>query len=165
MLLLHQLSPMHWAYAGLAIAAITLVLQFVANRGLGLSSGLEDVCSLASSAPYFRRPELKDRWRFPVLFGLFAGGILSAASAGGWQPIWDAGMLDHALALSKPAKLAWFFAGGIFIGFGTRMAGGCTSGHGIYGMARLQPASIKATIAFMAVGTVTSNLLYRVIFA
>ena len=127
MLLLHQLSPMHWAYAGLAIAAITLVLQFVANRGLGLSSGLEDVCSLASSAPYFKRPELKDRWRFPFLFGLFAGGI--------------------------------------FIGFGTRMAGGCTSGHGIYGMARLQPASIKATIAFMAVGTVTSNLLYRVIFA
>jgi len=157
---------MHWALAGLAIAAITLVLQYVANRGLGLSSGLEDICSLASNAPYFRRPELQDRWRFPFLFGLFIGGAVSAASAGhGWQVIWSAGMLDDAFHFSRPAKLAWFFAGGICIGFGTRMAGGCTSGHGIYGMARLQPSSIKATLSFMAVGTVMSNMIYRVLCA
>lgn len=165
MLLLHQLSPIHWAYAGLCIAAITLCLQFVANRSLGLSSGLEDLCALGSKAPYFRRPDLGDRWRFPFLFGLFVGGALSAASSGSWELTWSAGMLDKALHLSNPAKLAWFFCGGIFIGFGTRLSGGCTSGHGIYGMATFQRASIQATLTFMAVGTLTSNLLFRVLFA
>jgi hypothetical protein len=48
------------------------------------------------------------------------------------------------------------------IGFGTRMAGGCTSGHGIFGIANLERASLESTIAFVAAGIVTSNLIYRV---
>ena len=44
-----------------------------------------------------------------------------------------------------------------------RMAGGCTSGHGIYGMARFQPGSFASVLAFMASGILTANLLWRVI--
>jgi uncharacterized membrane protein YedE/YeeE len=53
------------------------------------------------------------------------------------------------------------FGGGLLIGFGTRMAGGCTSGHGIFGISNLERASIESTLAFMAAGIVTTNLIYR----
>jgi uncharacterized membrane protein YedE/YeeE len=55
------------------------------------------------------------------------------------------------------------FAGGLFIGFGTRLAGGCTSGHGIFGMSNLELPSIVSTASFMAAGVITTNILYRVI--
>jgi uncharacterized membrane protein YedE/YeeE len=73
-------------------------------------------------------------------------------------------MLDQALALSPIGKLAWMFAGGLFIGFGTRLAGGCTSGHGIFGLSNFELPSLISTISFMAGGIVTTQLLYRVIF-
>ena len=54
--------------------------------------------------------------------------------------------------------------GGLFIGFGTRLAGGCTSGHGIFGLSNFELPSLVATVSFMAGGIVTTQLLYRVIF-
>lgn len=72
-------------------------------------------------------------------------------------------MLDGALALGPAAKLAWMFVAGLFIGFGTRLAGGCTSGHSIFGMANLERPSIVATLSFMMGGIVTTQVLYRVI--
>jgi uncharacterized membrane protein YedE/YeeE len=56
------------------------------------------------------------------------------------------------------------FAGGVFIGFGTRLAGGCTSGHGIFGMSNFERPSLLSTLAFMAGGIVTTQLVYRVVF-
>jgi len=164
-LLLHGLEPIHWAVAGTTIAAITLVLLFVANRRLGISTGLEDVCSLVLDRPYFRRSAVVSGrpWRLPFLAGLVLGGFLSASLGGGWSPFWSLGMLDRALALGPLGKLAWMFAGGLFIGFGTRLANGCTSGHGIFGMSNLEPASLAATITFMTSGILTTQLLYRVI--
>ena len=56
------------------------------------------------------------------------------------------------------------FVGGLFIGFGTLLAGGCTSGHGIFGLSNLELPSLIETISFMAGGIVTTQLLYRVVF-
>lgn len=161
---LHSLTAWHWALGGLGIALITLTLQFVGNRSLGLSSGLEDVCALGSDDETFAATAAEGRaWRMPFLAGLLLGGVASALLAGGWSPVWSVEPLDRAFHLSPVAKAAWFFVGGTLTGFGTRLASGCTSGHGIFGVARLQPASLRATAAFMASGVVTSNLLYRVL--
>jgi hypothetical protein len=56
------------------------------------------------------------------------------------------------------------FVGGLFIGFGTRLAGGCTSGHGIFGLSNFELPSLLATVSFMAGGIVTTHLVYRVLF-
>ncbi len=61
-------------------------------------------------------------------------------------------------------KLAWMFAGGLLVGFGTRLANGCTSGHGIFGLANFERPSLLSTISFMAGGLVTTQLVYRVFF-
>jgi uncharacterized membrane protein YedE/YeeE len=163
-LILHDLTPMHWALAALGIASVTLILAFVYNRRLGLSSGFEDVCSLAVPLPYFKRsPLVADRsWRLPMMIGLLVGGVVSAWLGGGWQPIWDVGMLDDRLALGTGGKLIWMFAGGLFIGFGTRLGGGCTSGHGIFGLSNLEWPSLVTTLIFMGAGMATTNLIYRV---
>ena len=166
-LILNGLQPMHWAIAGAVIAVITVTLLFIANRRLGVSTGFEDVCSLVLPNAYFRRGAILSGrpWRLPFLAGLVIGGFLSAALGGGWHPIWDLGMFDAVIGFGHAGKLAWMFVGGLFIGFGTRLAGGCTSGHGIFGMSNLEVPSIVSTLSFMAGGIVTTQLVYRVVFA
>ena len=157
---------MHWAIAGAGIAGITLLLLYLGNRRLGISTGFEDVCSLVLSQPYFRRESVRSGrvWRLPFLAGLVLGGFLSAALGGGWQPTWALGMFDQVIGVSSAGKLAWMFAGGLFIGFGTRLGGGCTSGHGIFGLSNLELPSLVTTLSFMAGGSVTTHLIYRVLF-
>lgn len=165
-LLLHDLSPLHWAVAGAGIAVVTLALLLLASHRLGISTGFEDVCSLVLPAPYFRRAAVRSgrRWRLPLLAGLVLGGGLSAVLAGGWEPTWTLGMFDRAIGLGPVGKVAWMFVGGLFIGFGTRLAGGCTSGHGIFGLSNLEWPSLVSTLSFMAAGIVTTHLIYRVLF-
>ena len=167
MLILHDLTPYHWAVAGAGIGVLTLLLLFVLRKRLGISTGFENVCALALNSPYFRRASLvgSGGWRLPILVGLVGGGALSALLGGGWAPIWDLGMFDEVIGGGPGMKLAWMFAGGVLIGFGTRMAGGCTSGHGIFGLANLEPSGLIATCSFMGAGVVTSNLVYRVLWA
>ena len=165
-LILNGVTAMHWAIAGAAIAAITLTLLFVTNRRLGISTGFEDICSLVLDAPYFRRASVLSgrEWRLPFLGGLVLGGVVSAILGGGWTPTWELGMFDERIGWGPPGKVVWMFAGGLFIGFGTRLAGGCTSGHGIFGLSNLELPSLISTVSFMAAGLVTTNIIYRVIF-
>ena len=165
-LILNNQLPIHWAVAGVGIAAVTIILLFVANRRLGISSGLEDLCSLVVSEPYFRRSAVRTgrEWRLPLLAGLVLGGVLSAQLSGGWAPTWSLGMFDSVVGLGPLGKVAWMFVGGLFVGFGTRLANGYTSGHGIFGLANFELPSLVAVLSFMAGGIVTTQLLYRVYF-
>jgi uncharacterized membrane protein YedE/YeeE len=164
-LILTGAPPIHWALAGAGIASITLVLLYVANKRLGISSGFEDLCSVVLRGPYFQRGSLLSarQWRLPFVTGLVLGGFLSAMLGGGWKPIWALPMLDNAIALGSVGKLAWMFVGGLFIGFGTRLAGGCTSGHGIFGLSNFELPSLVATLSFMSAGVVTTQFLYHVV--
>jgi hypothetical protein len=73
-------------------------------------------------------------------------------------------MFDRCVGLGPAGKFIWMFAAGLFIGFGTRLAGGCTSGHGIFGISNFEWPSLVATISFITGGIVTTQLLYRVFF-
>ena len=164
-LILNDASPWHWAVGGGAIGLITLTLLYIGNRRLGVSTGFENLCAIVVNAPYFRRPSVKgsNSWRLPLLGGMLIGGFISALSTGGREPFWDLGMFDSEIGWGAPGKVVWMFVGGVLIGFGTRLAGGCTSGHGIFGLSNLEVPSMVSTVAFMAAGVVTTNLIYRVI--
>jgi hypothetical protein len=165
-LILNDLPPLHWALAGMGIAGVTLCLLFIANRRLGVSTGFESVCSLVLQQPYFRRGSVRSgrEWRLPLLTGLVIGGFLSAVLGGGWQPTWALGVFDETIGFGPAGKVAWMFVGGLCIGFGTRLGGGCTSGHGIFGLSNFELPSLVTTLAFMAGGIVTTHAVYRVIF-
>ncbi len=165
-LILNDLMPLHWAMAGAGIAAVTLCLLWITNRRLGISTSFEDVCSLVLRQPYFTRSVIRTGrvWRLPMLTGLLLGGVLSAVTGGGWAPTWDLGMFDTVIGLGPAGKIAWMFVGGLFIGFGTRLGGGCTSGHGIFGLSNLELPSLITTVCFMLGGILTTQLIYRMLF-
>lgn len=158
-------EPIPWWLAGAGIAFVTLALLWVSGNRLGVSTGFENVCSLVVRAPYFGREAIRgsNGWRLPLLGGLVLGGFFSAVLGGGWEPTWALGMFDAEIGWGPAGKLAWMFVGGLLIGFGTRLAGGCTSGHGIFGLSNLELPSLVSTVSFMAAGAVTTNLIYRVI--
>lgn len=163
-LILNDVTAIHWAIAGAGIALVTLTLLFLSNRRLGISTGFEDVCAAVIQAPYFRRGGVgAGEWRVPFIGGLMLGGALSAVLGGGWSPTWELGMFDQYVGWGPAGKLGWMFVGGLFIGFGTRLAGGCTSGHGIFGLSNLELPSLVTTISFMGAGVVTTQLLYNVV--
>jgi len=151
-----------WWLGGAAIGVLTLLLLWLGNQRLGLSTGFENLCALVLPTPHLKRAEVSGsaRWRLPFLAGLVLGGALAAAATSGWSPSWAVGMLDARLGLAPGAKLAWMFTGGLWIGFGTRLSNGCTSGHGIFGLSNFERGSLEATLAFLAAGMLTSFLVY-----
>jgi len=90
---------------------------------------------------------------------LAVGGALGAVLQGSWQLRFDLGPVHEALTGGSALSVAVLVLGGVLVGFGTRMAGGCTSGHGLSGCSRLVPASLAATASFFATGVVVSLLL------
>lgn len=92
----------------------------------------------------FRQHGRDLEWRLLFLAGLVGGGRLI-----GW--VWPAAF---GARLLRPGALGLLVAG-FLVGFGTRLGNGCTSGHGVCGVARLSPRSLVATGVFMAVGMAT----------
>ena len=101
----------------------------------------------------------------PVSVGLtfvafiFAGGLVSHLFADGATIRFALGDDFARLVGSGVSAWLWLLAGGFLVGFGTRMAGGCTSGHGLFGCARLQPASLLATASFFGAAVAVSFVL------
>lgn len=153
--LVHAVLVERWPFwaGGAAIGAFVLVFLAVTGKALGVSTGYADACS----APF--DPEARRSWRLPFLAGIVGGGLLAAWGSGGFAPTATMGMFDALVTASLPAKAAIFTAGGVLLGFGARLAGGCTSGHGIVGMALLARASLVATAVFMVTGVLVTHLM------
>jgi len=97
------------------------------------------------------------------LAAAFIGGVVAALTSGRFEVRTDMGP-DFA-NLVVDGWLMWpvLFFGGILVGVGTRMSGGCSSGHGLNGCGRIEPASILATCLFFGTAVVMSTLLWKVI--
>jgi uncharacterized membrane protein YedE/YeeE len=142
--------PHGWDHylAGGLLLGVGMSLLFVGTGRIGgMSTVFTTVWSFFSQAPYFRQARfLESRaWRLLYAAGVVLGGVLFLAFVG----------LEPPTAVS-----AWQLAAGGFIaGFGARLANGCTAGHGICGMASLQPPSIAAVAVFMATAIATAHLV------
>ena len=95
---------------------------------------------------------LPDDWPLRLAFtmGLIAAPLL-------WQWLAPLPAIEHS------ASLAWMLAAGLVVGVGVKLGSGCTSGHGVCGLARLSPRSLAATLSFMATGFITVWLLRHVL--
>ena len=110
--------------------------------------------------------------RIAGVTGVFAGLIDPAGSDRAWRATFLAGLIAAPLSAAlfalplplpqMPASLTVVAVGGLLVGFGTRLSNGCTSGHGVCGIARLSPRSIVATAIFMAAAIVIVALTRHV---
>jgi uncharacterized membrane protein YedE/YeeE len=111
--------------------------------------------------------------RIAGISGIFAGCLGFETSDKGWRVAFIAGLILAPLIASwigyampspqMPASWAVVIAAGLLVGFGTRLGGGCTSGHGICGIARLSGRSIVATAIFMLMAVVVVALTRHVL--
>jgi uncharacterized protein len=144
-----DLFPLGWAHylAGGLLLGAGMSLLF-ASTGLigGMSTVFSTVWSFFSRAPYFQEERfLSSRgWRLAYAAGLVLGALLWLVTLG--EPF-------------QTQVPAWqLAAGGFLAGFGARLANGCTAGHGICGMASLQPASILSVAVFLFTAMATARI-------
>jgi uncharacterized membrane protein YfcA/uncharacterized membrane protein YedE/YeeE len=161
--LLYQQLPAGWinsihgrwpaVVGGFAIGGFALLFLYFQNQMLGVSSGYLDVCQSIVG-------KQKLSWRVPFIIGIVLGGFVAAFVSGGFSLTTSAGLYDL-VASSLVIKALLFTLGGVLLGYGARVAGGCTSGHSIVGIAQMAPSSLIATAGFMLTGFAVTNLLLR----
>jgi uncharacterized protein len=178
-------QPWPWYTAGIIIGLIVPTLLILGNKHFGISSNLRHICAACFPANirFFKYDWKKERWNLFFVGGIIIGAFIAGRFLQNGQPIQvnpkllaelqSYGIKDYKNLL--PADLfnfenllTWkgFFlmiAGGFFIGFGTRYAGGCTSGHSIMGLSNLQWPSLVATVCFMAGGFIMANIFLPLI--
>ncbi|MGX1675268.1 YeeE/YedE thiosulfate transporter family protein [Streptomyces sp. NPDC055400] len=99
-----------------------------------------------------------------LLVSIFLGGLIAAVTSGKFHLRFDMGPGFRDVVTTNPiTMIVLLFIGGVLVGFGTRLAGGCSSGHGLNGCGRLRPVSLVATAVFFGTAVAVSFLLWRVI--
>ncbi|MCF6403005.1 YeeE/YedE family protein [Chitinophaga filiformis] len=182
----HIRQPWPWYVSGPAIASIMLLLVFF-GRSFGVSSNFRTMCSIAGAGkrvPFFRFDHKAQYWNLLFLAGTVAGGFIASHWLSSPRPLQLSAATIRDLAdlhihfdgLTAPSQLfgsavlltakGWIIlaAGGFLVGFGSRYAGGCTSGHAISGLSNLQFPSLIAVTGFFAGGLIMTHLLYPLIF-
>lgn len=179
-------GPWPWYVAGPLIGLTVPILLLIGNKSLGISSSLRHICAACAPAriPFFQYDWKKESWNLFFVAGIFLGGLVATQLLTHSETIKISpntvadlealglynftGLLPTEIFnpgnLLNAKGLVFFVAGGFLVGFGTRYAGGCTSGHAIMGISNLQIPSMIATAFFMVGGFVMTHLLMPYIF-
>lgn len=174
-------QPWPWYIAGPLIGLTVPALLIMGNKSFGISSSLRHVCAscMPANIPFFQYDWKKEIWNLLFVFGIFLGGAIAANLLANPDPVDVNPELAAELArygitnynnLVPEDIINWeslftlkgfllMVAGGFLVGFGTRYAGGCTSGHAIMGLSSLQLPSLIATVCFMTGGFIMANLI------
>ena len=179
--------PWPWYVAGPLIGLTVPALLLVGNKALGISSSLRHVCAacLPAGIPFLTYNWRAEIWNLVFVLGIALGGFIGYRLMGHPEVVSISaatvrdlkaqlhltdftGLLPRELfALDNLANWkGWVFLGlgGFLVGFGTRYAGGCTSGHAISGLSNLQWVSLVAVIGFFAGGLVMTWVIYPMLF-
>lgn len=172
-------QPWPWYIAGPLIGLTVPLLLIIGNKTFGISSSLRHICASCFPAkiPFFQYNWKKESWNLMFVAGILAGGFITCQWLTNDAVVAVHEDLQQELAqyqitnysslvpvdlfnwenLFSLRSLVMMMGGGFLVGFGTRYAGGCTSGHTIMGLSNLQWPSLIATICFMVGGVLTAN--------
>lgn len=174
-------QPWPWYVAGALIGLIVPALLLLGNKHFGISANLRHICAACfpASIKFFHYNWKKEIWNFFFVGGILLGAVIASQWLANPDPVQihpnlaaelaEYGVTDNSQLM--PAELFSFeslftlrgflmmVVGGFLVGFGTRYAGGCTSGHSIMGLSNLQWPSLLATVMFMVGGFLMANLI------
>lgn len=180
------MEPWPWYVSGPLIGITLIISVLIGGEPLGVSSSFKHICSacVPGDIEFFKYDWKKYIWNLLFVFGVAIGGFLASnfLNAPEVIPIAESTIADlnemgitdlNGYApeeifsfsnLLSTKGIIFMIIGGLFVGFGTRFAGGCTSGHTISGLSNLQWVSLVATISFFAGGLIMTHLVYPLIF-
>jgi hypothetical protein len=181
-------QPWPWYVSGPLIGLMVPLLLWMGNKKFGVSSSFRTICSMCvpmkPEAGYLGYDWKSEVWNLFVMAGIMAGGYIgfNVIGSGADIPLTEvarttlsgSGVTDFYNLLPADffnwdTLLTWkgilrIFIGGILIGFGTRYADGCTSGHAIFGISTMQWGSMVALIGFFIGGLISTHLLFSLFF-
>jgi len=181
------LKPWPWYVSGPLIALVMLLLIYF-GKTFGMSSNLRTLCSIGGAGKYtefFRFDWKAERWNLTVVLGAIIGGFIAvtflshgstiALSQETIADLREFGFSNIGETLLPQEIYSWenvstlkgmsiLIIAGFLVGFGTRYAGGCTSGHAITGLSNLQLPSLIAVIGFFIGGLLMTHFLLPLIF-
>ncbi len=169
-------GPWPWYVSGPIIGSMVPLMLLIGSKSFGVSQNLEHICAMTQpkriDVGFFQYDWKKYGWAITFAIGIVIGGLLamyvfrhpgvvelSAATRemlAGWGLEQGSGYYPSELYDLTPGNLLILALSGILIGFGTRYASGCTSGHAITGLATLQLKSLKAVLGIFAGGIVAA---------
>ena len=142
----------HYLLGGLSIGLGVSLLFVLTGLVGGMSTVYSSTWSYLVKRPFFQEPKLAGSraWRLAYSAGLVLGAALWWIAFGG--------------GVRVPVSLPWWqlLGGGVVVGYGARLGRGCTSGHGICGLASLGLPSLVAVLTFMSTAFLTANITARV---
>lgn len=177
----------HWSISGFLIGMIMLLLTYF-GKSFGMSSNLRTMCSMAGAgkfSDFFKMDWREQKWSLAVVLGAIVGGFiayhfisngtgvnLNTDTISQLQKLGvdapNGKLMPNAIfsveTLQSPKGFAILMLGGLLIGFGTRYAGGCTSGHAISGLSNFQLPSLVAVIGFFIGGLAMAHFILPIIF-
>lgn len=157
---------------GAGIGILSWITFLLSDKAIGCSTAFARTSGMierifrggrTTDKPYYREfPPVID-WEWMLVAGIFIGAYLSSMLSGVFEvrmmsPLWIAHFGD-----TPVLRLLFAFVGGIAMGFGSRWAGGCTSGHGISGTLQWTVSSWIAVICFFLGGIITAQLVFNLI--
>lgn len=156
------MQPWPWWVSGILIGLTVPLLYVLADKAFGISTSLQQMGAMCAPNSKFEYLNKHDRrghlWTLIFVMGITVGGFIATRLLSA-EPV---ALLPE--TFKSPAGAAKLLIGGFLIGFGTRYAGGCTSGHSITGIANLNWPSLLATLCFFAGGLAVTwglgNLLF-----
>lgn len=177
-------APWPWYVSGPIIGLMVPLMLWIGNRSFGISSNLRHMCAMAQpkhvSVDFFQYDWRKHSWSLVFAAGAVLGGFLAGIVFANPEPIklslaaltmfsnWNVpiacGFLPPVLFDFTWLSVSVMFVGGILVGFGTRYASGCTSGHAITGLSTLQLQSLLAVVGIFAGGLTAAHLVTPYLF-
>lgn len=180
-------KPWPWYVEGPLIGLTVPLLLLIENKTLGISANLRHICAalLPARPAFFQYNWKAHQWNLLFALGIVFAGIFASVSGlleynfdihpdlqkelGQYNVQLQAQAMPDFIfstsALSSFKTWLLLIVGGLLVGFGTRYAGGCTSGHAIAGLSGLQWPSLVATIAFMVGGIISANFVLPYLLA
>lgn len=154
---------------GALIGVLSMATFYFSDKPLGASSAYTRIAGLltrlisprhAKSLPLYRETEPKVEWELMLVVGVVIGAFIAAWTGGEFTGAWVPAVWAERFGDGVGLRLAAAFAGGAVMAFGARLAGGCTSGHGISGTMQLSVGSWIALACFFIGGAIVARGLY-----
>jgi uncharacterized protein len=156
---------------GALIGLLSMATFYFSNKPLSVSTAYARLAGLVGNLfskghtenlKFYQDKKPKVEWQVMLVVGMLLGAFVAAATGGELAPAWVPAMWEQRFGADVALRVGVAFLGGAVMAYGARLAGGCTSGHGISGAFQLSVSSWVALACFFIAGVVTATLLYRV---